>query len=37
MSAIWAPEVIVLTIIFTALWLASARLFRSAAQGSKRA
>lgn len=31
-SAIWAPEVIVLTILFTAGWLASARLFRSAGQ-----
>ena len=37
MSAIWAPEVIVLTIIFTAMWLASARLFRVAAQASIRA
>jgi hypothetical protein len=32
MSAIWAPEVIVLTIVFTAMWLASARLFRAAAR-----
>ncbi len=32
MSAIWAPGVIILTLIFTALWLASARLFRAAAQ-----
>ncbi len=35
MSAIWAPEVIVLTLLFTAGWLASARLFRSAAQSSR--
>jgi hypothetical protein len=32
MSAIWAPEVIILTIVFTAMWLASARLFREAAR-----
>ena len=31
-AAIWAPEVIVITILFTAGWLASARLFQSAAQ-----
>lgn len=31
MAAIWAPEVIILTIVFTAGWLASARLFRMAA------
>jgi hypothetical protein len=32
MGAIWAPEVIVLTIVFTSMWLASARLFRAAAR-----
>ena len=37
MAAIWAPEVIILTLIFTALWLASARLFRDAAQKVTRA
>lgn len=37
MAAIWAPEVIILTIIFTALWLASARLFQQAAQPVTRA
>lgn len=37
MAAIWAPEVIILTLVFTALWLASARLFRSAAQPVTRA
>ncbi len=31
-KAIWAPEVIILTIVFTAMWLVSARLFRSAAR-----
>ncbi len=31
-SAIWAPGVIILTIVFTATWLISARLFRSAAR-----
>lgn len=36
-SAIWAPEVIILTILFTALWLASARLFQRAAQPGTRA
>ena len=36
-SAIWAPEVIVLTLVFTAMWLASARLFKSAAQSPTRA
>lgn len=35
LSAIWAPEVIVLTLLFTAGWLASARLFRAAAQSSR--
>ena len=37
MAAIWAPEVIILTLVFTALWLASARLFRDAAQAVTRA
>lgn len=37
LAAIWAPEVIILTLVFTAMWLASARLFRSAAQLSTRA
>lgn len=37
MAAIWAPEVIILTLIFTAMWLASARLFRNAAQAVTRA
>ena len=37
MSAIWAPEVIILTLVFTAMWLASARLFRDAAQAVTRA
>jgi hypothetical protein len=32
MRAIWAPGVIVLTIVFTAMWLVSARLFRAAAR-----
>lgn len=32
MAAIWAPEVIILTLIFTAMWLAAARLFAMAAQ-----
>ncbi len=32
MAAIWAPEVIVLTIAFIAIWLLSARLFRKAAR-----
>ncbi len=32
MGAIWALEVIVLTIVFTAMWLASARWFREAAR-----
>ena len=36
-SAIWAPEVIILTLVFTAMWLASARLFKSAAQSPIRA
>ena len=31
-AAIWAPEVIILTLIFTALWLVAARLFRKAAR-----
>lgn len=35
LSAIWAPEVIILTILFTAGWLASARLFQSAAQPNR--
>jgi hypothetical protein len=35
LAAIWAPEVIVLTILFTAGWLASARLFSRAAQASR--
>lgn len=35
LSAIWAPEVIILTILFTAGWLASARLFQSAAQPTR--
>ena len=33
-SAIWSPEVIVIGILFTALWLASARLFQKAASAS---
>lgn len=37
MAAIWAREVIVLTLVFTATWLASAWLFRSAAQSATRA
>jgi len=37
LSAIWASEVIVLTIVFTGMWLASARLFRAAAQAVTRA
>ena len=37
MAAIWAPEVIILTLVFTAMWLASARLFRNAAQAVTRA
>lgn len=37
MAAIWAPEVIILTLVFTALWLASARLFQQAAQPGTRA
>lgn len=37
MSAIWAPEVIILTLVFTAMWLASARLFRDSAQAVTRA
>ena len=37
MAAIWAPEVIILTLVFTAMWLASARLFRDAAQAVTRA
>jgi len=37
LAAIWAPEVIILTLIFTAMWLASARLFRNAAQAATRA
>lgn len=37
MAAIWAPEVIILTLVFTAMWLASARLFRDAAQATNRA
>lgn len=37
MAAIWAPEVIILTLLFTALWLASARLFHIAAQSGSRA
>lgn len=37
LTAIWAPEVIVLTILFTAGWLASARLFRLADQSGMRA
>jgi len=37
LAAIWAPEVIILTLIFTAMWLGSARLFRDAAQASIRA
>ena len=32
MQAIWAREVIVLTIVFTAMWLISARLFHEAAR-----
>jgi hypothetical protein len=32
MSAIWAPGVMVLTILFTAMWLVSARLFHAAAR-----
>ena len=36
-SAIWAPEVIILTLVFTAMWLGSARLFRSVAQAGTRA
>ena len=32
MAAIWAPEVIILTLGFTALWLTSARLFRKVAR-----
>jgi len=36
-AAIWAPEVIFLTIIFTAGWVASARLFRQAVQPVTRA
>ena len=32
MAAIWAPEVIILTLVFTAMWLAAARLFRMAAR-----
>ncbi len=35
MAAIWAPEVIILTLLFTAGWLASARLFWSVAQSSR--
>lgn len=35
LSAIWAPEVIVITILFTAGWLASARLFRGAVQSTR--
>ncbi len=31
MATIWAREVIILTIVFTAMWLVSARLFRKAA------
>ena len=31
-AAIWAPEVIVLTVVFTVMWLVSARLFRVAAR-----
>ena len=31
-AAIWAPEVIVLTVVFTLMWLVSARLFRVAAR-----
>lgn len=34
MAAIWAPEVIVLTIVLTALWLVSARLFQVAARSA---
>jgi len=37
MTAIWAPEVLILTLLFTALWLASARLFHKAAQSATRA
>ena len=37
MAAIWAPEVIILTLVFTALWLTSARLFRQTAQPATRA
>ena len=32
MAAIWAREVVVLTIVFTAMWVVSARLFRAAAR-----
>ena len=35
MSAIWAREVIVLTIVFTVLWITSARLFRVAASSAR--
>ena len=34
MSAIWAPEVIVITVLFTAMWLVSASMFKSAASAS---
>ena len=37
MAAIWAPEVIILTLVFTALRPATARLFRDAAQPVTRA
>ena len=37
MAAIWAPEVIILTLVFTALWLTAARLFHIAAQSGTRA
>ena len=32
MAAIWSREVVVLTVVFTAMWLVSARLFRAAAR-----
>ena len=34
MAAIWAREVIVLTFVFTVMWVVSARLFRQAARSA---